>query len=110
MAALLAVNAVGDLRVEGEVRLPLPPEQAFAENTTIGVIATNARLDKVACLIVAQAGHDGLARALDPAHTAGDGDALVVAATGAVDARPAVVPPARRASSSSRRCVDALAP
>lgn len=91
VAALLAVNAVGDLRVEGEVRLPLPPEKAFAENTTIGVIATNARLDKGACLNAAQAGHDGLARALDPAHTAGDGDALVVAATGAVEPEPAVV-------------------
>jgi L-aminopeptidase/D-esterase-like protein len=35
---------------------------------------------------VAQAGHDGFARALEPAHTAFDGDAVVAAATGAVDA------------------------
>jgi L-aminopeptidase/D-esterase-like protein len=56
------------------------------ENTTIGVVATNARLDKVGCLLVAQAAHDGLARALEPAHAAGDGDAVVAAATGAVDA------------------------
>ena len=40
-------------------------------NTTIGVVATNARLDKVGCLVVAQGGHDGLARSLVPAHTRG---------------------------------------
>jgi L-aminopeptidase/D-esterase-like protein len=50
------------------------------------VIATNARLDKTACLTVAQGGHDGLARAIAPAHTRVDGDALIALATGAVDA------------------------
>jgi L-aminopeptidase/D-esterase-like protein len=54
-------------------------------NTTIGVIATNAKLDKRACLLVAQSGHDGLARALEPAHTSFDGDALVAASTGDVE-------------------------
>jgi len=91
VAALLAVNAVGDLRVEGELRVPAPPETAFAQNSTVGVVVTNGRLSKVDCLNAAQAGHDGLARALDPAHTGGDGDALVVAATGAVEADPATV-------------------
>ena len=90
VSALVAVNAVGDRRVPGEVRLPVPPVEGFAApasptNTTIGVVVTDARLTKVACHLTAQSGHDGLARALDPAHTAGDGDALVVAATGAVD-------------------------
>ena len=46
---------------------------------------TDARLTKVQCHLAAQSGHDGLARALDPAHTAGDGDALVVAATGTIE-------------------------
>ena len=55
-------------------------------NTTIGVIATNARLDKNGCLVVAQGGHDGMARALFPPHTTADGDALVAAATQQVDA------------------------
>ncbi len=54
--------------------------------TTIGIIVTNARVDKVGCLRLAQSGHDGLARALDPVHTGGDGDALVAAATGEVEA------------------------
>ncbi|MBI2708800.1 MAG: P1 family peptidase [Actinobacteria bacterium] len=50
-------------------------------NTTVGVVATNAALDKVACWLVAQRAHDGYARALVPAHTRADGDAVVVAAT-----------------------------
>jgi L-aminopeptidase/D-esterase-like protein len=92
VAALLAVNAIGEPRPGGpglaEPRLPVLPVEPLTEGqaTTIGVVVTNARLDKTACLRAAQSGHDGLARALDPVHTAGDGDALVVAATGAVDA------------------------
>ena len=35
-------------------------------NTTLGVVATNAQLDKAGCLVVAQGGHDGLARARLP--------------------------------------------
>ena len=59
---------------------------AATQATTIGIIVTNAAIDKVGCLRLAQSGHDGLARALDPVHTGGDGDALVAAATGEVDA------------------------
>ena len=93
VAALLAVNAFGDLRGD-DLRVPVGPTRAFAaegENTTVGVVVTNGRLSKLECLLVAQSGHDGLATALDPVHTAGDGDALVAAATGAVDADPWVV-------------------
>jgi L-aminopeptidase/D-esterase-like protein len=90
VSALMAVNAVGDRRgAGGDVRLPVAPVAGFAApgtNTTIGVVATNARLTKLDCHLAAQSGHDGFARALDPVHTAGDGDALVVAATGDVDA------------------------
>jgi L-aminopeptidase/D-esterase-like protein len=97
VAALLAVNAVGEPRPLGsgltEPRLPALPVEplAIGESTTVGVIATNALLDKTACLRAAQSGHDGLARALDPVHTAGDGDALVAAATGAVQVSPEMV-------------------
>jgi len=62
------------------------PTGSDLTNTTIGVVATNARLDKNACLVVAQGGHDGMARALFPPHTSADGDALIVAATQRVDA------------------------
>jgi L-aminopeptidase/D-esterase-like protein len=103
VSALLALNAVGDIDDGAELDWPPPPpETVFGvenpigvntntgdtsiESTTIGLIATNARLDKTGCLLVAQGGHDGLARALVPSHTRGDGDALVAAATGPVDA------------------------
>jgi L-aminopeptidase/D-esterase-like protein len=56
------------------------------EQTVIGLVATNARLDKLGCLIVAQGAHDGLARAVFPPHTAVDGDGFVAAATGDVAA------------------------
>jgi L-aminopeptidase/D-esterase-like protein len=94
VAALVAVNAVGDVREPGGApRLPVAPTRAFAEGeaTTIGVIVTNGRLSKVECLLAAQSGHDGLASALDPVHTAGDGDALVAAASGELDANVSVV-------------------
>lgn len=86
VAALMAVNAFGDL--VGAERRPMPPPApvTVGENTTIGVVLTNARLDKTACLLVAQSGHDGLARALEPAHATVDGDAIVACATGTIDA------------------------
>lgn len=50
-------------------------------NTTIGVIATDAALDKARCHRLAMSGHDGLARAIRPAHTMTDGDTLFALAT-----------------------------
>lgn len=90
VSALLAVNAHGSIDRDGTggdgVEGALPTAGSPLANTTIGVIATNARLDKVGCLVVAQGGHDGLARSLVPAHTRVDGDALVAVATGQADA------------------------
>ena len=92
VAALLAVNAVGDLddgSVAGALRrgdFRAPAQPPLGTSTTIGVICTNVRLSKLECLLVAQSGHDGLARALMPAHTRFDGDALVVASVGAAEA------------------------
>lgn len=80
VAALVACNAWGDVRE----RAAPPVDAGPFTSTTIGVIATNARLDKLQCLLVAQSGHDGLARALAPVHAVVDGDALVAAATGGV--------------------------
>lgn len=51
-------------------------------NTTIGVVATDAPLSKAACRRVAVAGHDGLARAIRPAHSPLDGDTLFALSTG----------------------------
>ena len=53
-----------------------------AQNTTLGVIATNARLSKTEAKRVAQMAHDGYARAIAPVHTPVDGDTIFVLATG----------------------------
>jgi L-aminopeptidase/D-esterase-like protein len=92
VAALVALNAFGDVDDHGadeqSVDVSNASMDAFDEavaagfgNTTLGVVATNAELDKAGCLVVAQGGHDGLARALFPPHTRVDGDAVVAAAT-----------------------------
>jgi L-aminopeptidase/D-esterase-like protein len=54
----------------------------FASNTVIGVVATNARLNKEEINKVAQMAHDGIARAVRPAHTMFDGDTLFALSTG----------------------------
>lgn len=51
-------------------------------NTVIGVIATNALLSKEEANKVAQMAHDGVARAVRPAHTMLDGDTLFALSTG----------------------------
>jgi L-aminopeptidase/D-esterase-like protein len=55
-------------------------------NTTLAVIATNARLRKVDATKVAQMAHDGLARSIVPVHLTRDGDTIFACATGEVDA------------------------
>jgi L-aminopeptidase/D-esterase-like protein len=52
-------------------------------NTTIGVVATNATLTSAEVNRVAEMAHDGMARAIRPAHTMFDGDTLFALATGA---------------------------
>lgn len=51
-------------------------------NTTIGVVATDAPLTKAQAKRLALAGHDGMARAIRPAHMPMDGDTLFAMATG----------------------------
>jgi L-aminopeptidase/D-esterase-like protein len=103
VAALVAVNAVGDIidpstgRVVAGVRTAdgqgladarkllragVPARGVPGQNTTIGVVATNARLQKVQATRMAQMAHDGLARAISPAHTPADGDTIFALATG----------------------------
>ena len=52
-------------------------------NTTIGVVATSALLDKAMASKMASVAHDGLARAIRPAHAMTDGDTVFTLATGA---------------------------
>lgn len=55
------------------------------KNTTIGVVATNVRLSKAQARKIAEMAHDGMARAVRPAHTMFDGDTVFSLATGEVD-------------------------
>ena len=56
-----------------------------ATNTTIGVVATNARLNKEEANKLASVAHDGMALAVRPAHTMSDGDTIFALATGTLD-------------------------
>jgi L-aminopeptidase/D-esterase-like protein len=109
VGALVAVNALGDVRdpdsgaliagardapdgrrlVDGAGALltaGAPERFAAPTHTTIGVIATNARLTKPEAAKVASLGMLGFARALSPAHTAFDGDTLFALSVGGVSA------------------------
>jgi len=61
------------------------PAEGRLTNTVIGAIVTDARLTKAEAHRVADLAHSGIARAIRPAHTQLDGDALFVLATGTVD-------------------------
>ena len=103
VAALVAVHAVGDIvdpetgKIVAGVRNPdgsfvdarkilrsglnqEPPRPG--QNTTIGVVATNARLSKTLVNRMALMAEDGYARAIYPSHTEGDGDTIFALATG----------------------------
>jgi L-aminopeptidase/D-esterase-like protein len=54
-------------------------------NTTVGVVATNAKLTKEQTNRLATLAHDGFARAIRPCHTMSDGDTVFALATGAVE-------------------------
>ncbi len=96
VSALIAVNALGWIDDGTTTADPGPrwaaPDAEFG-NTTIGIVVTNAKLTKADCHLAAQSGHDGFARALQPAHTSADGDALVVAATGTASVDQETVDP-----------------
>lgn len=105
VAALVATNALGDIvdpdsgrllagarDTEGKLqdaRQLLRDGRLFAqtmprmgENTTIGVVATNARLNKVEVNRLALMADDGYGRAIYPVHTMYDGDTVFALATG----------------------------
>ena len=65
--------------IQGESPTPL----LAGTNTTVGVVATDAILTKAQAHRLAQVSHDGLARAINPVHTMGDGDTMFALGTGA---------------------------
>jgi L-aminopeptidase/D-esterase-like protein len=89
VAAVVVVNAWGDvLGHDGEPLFGgsaegVRPEAPYGmQNTTVGVVLTDARLSKNDCFLLAQSGHTGFARSIHPAHSRYDGDAVVALATG----------------------------
>ncbi len=91
VAAVAVVNAWGDVlaadgqpMAAGAGAVDRPAAPFGMQNTTVAVVLTTARLSKTDCFLVAQSGHTGFARALHPAHSRFDGDAVVALATGAV--------------------------
>jgi L-aminopeptidase/D-esterase-like protein len=60
-------------------------------NTVLGVVATNARLDKPGTTKVAQMAHDGLARTVHPAHTQRDGDTIFALSMGGIEADVSII-------------------
>jgi L-aminopeptidase/D-esterase-like protein len=63
-------------------------KEGFPSNTTIGVVATNACLNKAIATRVAMMAQDGYARAIIPIHTFGDGDVTFCMSTGKLQADP----------------------
>ena len=80
------VNTMSFLR-----NFPQKTKDNFSKNTTIGVIATNARLTKAGVTKVAMMAQDGYARTISPTHTMFDGDTIFCMATGEVEAGVNVV-------------------
>ena len=108
VGALVAVNCLGDVMEPGtgdilagawdrRERRFLGTEEAvmnayqekknvFAGNTTLGVVATNARLTKAQAKKLASMAHDGFARSMRPAHTMVDGDTIFALSVGDLEA------------------------
>ena len=61
-------------------------ENKFVENTTIGVILTNAAFNKSQLCKIAGMGHDGYARSIRPVHTTADGDSIYAVSAGSIPA------------------------
>jgi len=75
-------KAFGDTLATMKSRLGKAATSFVGRNTVIGVVATNAALTKEQANKVAQMAHDGLARAIRPAHTMSDGDTIFALSTG----------------------------
>ena len=108
IGAVIALNALGDvfdwkngkqiagmLTEDGSAFANSPEEmrksfenvtKRFVENTTLGIIITNARFHKSSLCKIAGLGHDGYARSIRPVHTMFDGDTIYVLGSQEVEA------------------------
>ena len=113
IGAVIALNALGDvfdwkngkqiagmLTEDRSVFASSPEEmrksfeevtKRFVENTTLGIIITNARFHKASLCKIAGLGHDGYARSIRPVHTSLDGDSIYAVSVGDVIADREVV-------------------
>ncbi len=114
VGALVAVNALGDiydidtnqaiagaLGEEGQLiadeteffKASYHIANMFNGNTTLGIIFTNAKLDKTALNKVSQMAHNGFGRAIRPVHTMADGDSIYAVSTGDVNGNVNLIGP-----------------
>lgn len=103
VSALIAVNAFGDIYEDGKVIAGVLNDDKTKllntyeimksgfvkggfkiDNTTIGIVATNAKLTKAQCKKISQMAHDGYAKSIFPIHTPHDGDAIFTMSTGKI--------------------------
>lgn len=92
VAALVVANAYGSPYRSGSAGVvdgePREASTDSTAHTTLAVVATNARLSHARVQRMALAGHDGIARAIQPVHTLVDGDTVFGFATGTTDPLP----------------------
>ena len=92
IGAIVAVNCTGDVIDPASGKMVAGANvldayragrdaRVLGQNTTIGVVATNARFTKTQMTKIAEMSHDGMARAINPAHTPYDGDTLFAVST-----------------------------
>ena len=127
VAALIACNALGDVidpetaqviagarSADGKRLLDsrrallagqAPQPLIAGTNTTIGVIATDAVITRLQATRLAQMGHDGLARSINPVHTMLDGDTLFALGTGASGRSAAMMTLGMMAAEATARAV-----
>lgn len=108
IGALVAVNALGDVfdwktgkklaglmtedkkgfrdSVEVMKKSIEVKENKYVDNTTLGIVLTNAKFSKPQLCKIAGMAQDGVARAIEPVHTSADGDSIYAASTGDIDA------------------------
>ena len=108
VGAVAAVNALGDIynwktgekiaglltedkkgfrdTVEVMARSIAVKDNKFVDNTTLGVILTNASFSKTQLCKIAGMAHDGYARSIRPVHTSADGDSIYAVASGEIQA------------------------
>lgn len=104
VAAMVVVNSVGEIRdpstgkilagaydSQGQfidlARWPFScdgSQNLAGSNTTLGIICTNATLNKAQMTKISQMAHDGMARTIYPVHTTFDGDTIFSATTGGI--------------------------